>query len=118
MKKQVRMVVSNVVSNKGVVDYAVGVVKKMIEQLGNKKAILKSDNEPAILALKDAVIRESDVEIVLEDAPVGDHQANGLVENAVKNVQGQFRVMKDALESRHGRRSRRYLDALGGARCG
>ena len=40
----------------------------------------------------------------MEEVPVADHQANGLVENAVKNVQGQFRVIKDALESRHGRR--------------
>ncbi len=35
---------------------------------------------------------------------VGDHQASGLAENAVKNAQGQFRVIKDALKSRHGRR--------------
>ena len=43
------------------------------------------------------------MEIILEEVPVGDHQANGLAQNAVKNVQGQFRVIKDALESRHGR---------------
>jgi hypothetical protein len=65
---------------------------------------MKSDNEPAILALEEAVRRESDVEIVMEEVPVADHQANGLVENAIKNVQGQFRVIKDALESRQGRR--------------
>ena len=44
------------------------------------------------------------MEIILEEAPVGDHRANGPVENAVKNVHGKFRVLKDALESRHGRR--------------
>ncbi len=67
---------------------------------------MKSDKEPAILALKEAVRREreSDVEIVMEEVPVGDHQAHGLAENAVRNVQGQFRVIKDALESRHGTR--------------
>ncbi len=48
--------------------------------------------------------RENDVEIVMEEMPVGDHQAHGLEENAVKNIQGQFRVIKDALESRHGGR--------------
>ena len=82
-------------------------VKKMVERSGHKKIIMKSDNEPAILALKEAVRRESDVEIAMEEVPVGDHQANGLAEiaeNAIKNVQGQFRVIKDALESRHGRR--------------
>ncbi len=79
-------------------------VTKAMEQLGYKKAIFKSNDEPAILALKDAVRSESEVELVLEESPVGDRQANGLVENAVKNVQGQFRVIKDALGSRYNRR--------------
>ncbi len=39
-----KMVVSEVVTNKGVVDYTVGLVKKMIEQLGYKKILLRSDN--------------------------------------------------------------------------
>ncbi len=65
---------------------------------------MKSDNEPAILALKEAVRRERRGDCVMEEVPVGDHQANGLAENAVKNTQGQFRVIKDALESRHGSR--------------
>ncbi len=42
--------------------------------------------------------------ILLEQVPVGDHQLNGLVEGAVKFVQGQLGVIKDALESRRGRR--------------
>ncbi len=44
--------------------------------------------------------RETSVEIVTEEAPVGDHEAKGIAENAVKNVQGQFRAWRDALESR------------------
>ena len=66
---------------------------------------MRSDNEPATLALKEAARRESELEIVLEEVPVNDHQADGLVENAVKNAQGQLRVLKDALESRIGRRT-------------
>ena len=68
----------------------------MVERLGHKKIIMESDNEPAILPLKEAASRETDVEIVMEEVPVGDHQANGLVENAIKNVQGQFRVLRNA----------------------
>jgi hypothetical protein len=64
--------------------------------------IMKSDSEPAILLLKDLVRKETDVELVMEEAPVGDRAANGSVENGVKNIQGQFRVLKDALESRLG----------------
>ncbi len=40
------------------------------------------------------------MEIVTEEAPFGDHQANEVVENAPKNMQGHFRVLKNALESR------------------
>ncbi len=42
--------------------------------------------------------------MVFEDVLANDHQANRLVENAAKNVQGPFRVLKDALESRVGKR--------------
>ena len=65
-----------------------GSTVKALEQLEYKKAILRSDNEPALLALKEAVRREIEVELIKAEVPVGDHQANGLVENAVKNVQG------------------------------
>ncbi len=74
-------------------------VKKIVETLGHWKIIVRSDDEPAILALKGAARteRESDAEVVLEEVPVGEHQANGLAENAIKNVRGQFRVIRDAL---------------------
>ncbi len=65
-----------------------------------RKIITRSDNEPAILALKEAVRGETDVELALEAVPVGDHQTNGLAETAAKNAQGQFRVSKDALDGR------------------
>ncbi len=42
--------------------------------------------------------REASVEIVMEEAPVGDHQASGVAEVVVKTVHGQFRVLKNALE--------------------
>ncbi len=35
----------------------------------------------------------------MEEAPVGDHEANGIAQQAVKSAQGRFRVLKDALES-------------------
>ena len=99
-----KMAFAREVPQKGVDPYAVGSTAKMLEQLGRRKAILSFDDEPALPVLKEAVRREVDVELIKEEAPVGDHQANGLVENAVKNVQGQFRVMKDALETRLNRR--------------
>ncbi len=95
-----KVVLAKVVPSKGVDGYAVGEMRKAREKHGPKKRIMRSDNEPAMLALKEAVRKETDLEIVMEECPVGDHQANGLVGNAVKNVQGQFRSLKDALESR------------------
>ncbi len=75
----------------------------MIEQLGYKKVVLRGDSEPAILALRDAIRKESYVEIVLEEVASGEHQAHDMVES-VKNLEGQLRFIKDALESRRERR--------------
>ncbi len=47
-----------VTPSKGVQVYRVEVVRKLVEQLGYNKVIINSDNEPAILALKEAVGRE------------------------------------------------------------
>ncbi len=38
--------------------------------------------------MKDAVGKESDIEIVIEEVPVGNRQANGTIENASKDAQG------------------------------
>jgi hypothetical protein len=58
------------------------------------------------MSLKEAVKRELDieVEVAFEESPVGEHQSNGEVENAVNRIRGQIRVTKDALETRFGRK--------------
>ena len=66
--------------------------------------ILKSDGEPSIVALKEAVKAERPERIVLEESPVSESKSNGAVENAVQQVHGQVRTIKDALESRLGKR--------------
>ena len=58
-----KMIMARVVPSKGLDSYAVETVKRMVERLGYKKIIMKSDKEPAVPALKEAVRRESDVEI-------------------------------------------------------
>ena len=67
-----KLVMAKVAPSKGGQEYAVELVRKFVEQLGRNKVIVKSDNEPAILALKEAVRRETSVEIVMEEALVGD----------------------------------------------
>jgi hypothetical protein len=50
-----------------------------LEQLGHRRIILRRNSGPAMLALKEAARREGELEIALEEAPVNDHQANGLL---------------------------------------
>ena len=98
------MTFARVVPRKGAHQYAIKRLAGDIELLGYSELVLKSDGEPAITALKEAVKRERGERIVLEAPPVYESRANGVVENAIQQVQGQFRVIKDALESRIGQR--------------
>ena len=66
--------------------------------------IIKSDQEPSILELIQAVKRErsEDIEeMATEQSPVGEHQSNGQVERAIQSIQGQIRTMLLSLESRY-----------------
>ncbi len=65
--EKTKMTTAKVAPSKGVDAYAVDSV--MLEQLGRRWTTLKSHNEPAMLALKDAVRRESELEIALEEVP-------------------------------------------------
>ena len=53
---------------KGANAYAIKRVGQDIGLLGYKKIIFKSDNEPALLALKQAVKAERSEEIIMEEA--------------------------------------------------
>ena len=91
---------ARVVPAKGVNQYAVQSLSNELSYLGHKEFILKSDGEPAIVALKEAIKAERQERIVLEKSPVGESRSNGAAENAVQQIQGQVRAIKHALESR------------------
>ena len=61
-----KVTLARVVPKKGRDQYAIERLQKDIANLGYKKMILKSDNEPAIVALKEAVKREREQDIILE----------------------------------------------------
>ena len=71
--------------------------------------IIKSDQEPAIRKLLEAVKNEraeeinieKKVEIVPEKSPVAESKANGEVERYVQTVPGQVRTLKMSLETRY-----------------
>ena len=54
--------------------------------------------------LKDAAAKALEgVESIGQESPVGDHQANGDIESAVKTLKAQMRATRFGLESRLGR---------------
>ena len=83
--------------------------KRLAAELGQvpwTRFTLKSDQEPAIMALKTAAARlvqaATGKEVVLEESPVSDSSANGLAENAVKEVKGVIRSLRWAFDELHG----------------
>ncbi len=73
-----------------------------VKGLGYTRIVNKSDGEPAMVALKTAAAKFAAVEAVPEQSPVGDHKANGAVENAVKEIKRRQRAIRSSLESRLG----------------
>ena len=95
---------SNVVPSKGVNPYAVMRCVQNIKLLGYYKLLFKSDQEPAIVAFREAVkvaLADEKIEVMPEESPVGESQANGEVENAVRMIKAQVRKMRLSLESRY-----------------
>ena len=86
------MLRSAVLKQKGVEEYSIAVLQKFIEMLGYKKIIVKTDDEPAIVALKREVKSLTQVEMILEESPAYESKSEGKGENAVQRVQGQFRT--------------------------
>jgi len=94
---------------KGIHPYAVNRLCQDLSKIfGYTSFILKSDQEPAILALKKAVQTQLQLEgakidqIMMEESPVGESGSNGEVENAIKECTGQFRTLKCKLEDNYG----------------
>ena len=102
------MVMSTVVPNKTTGRFVTDRSVAFLEEVGalHGDIIMKSDQEPAILAIADAVARrkaeKGSGRAVMEHSPVKSSASNGVVERAIQSVQMQIRVMKSALEERWG----------------
>ena len=59
-----------------------------------EKLTFKSDQEPSIVALKNAIAAATVGETVPIESPVRASKSNGMMENAVKIWQGQLRTIK------------------------
>ena len=62
--------------------------------------ILKSDGEPALLAVRDALAKYHGGIVVQERPAVGESQSNGLVVEAGKKVKEFVRVLKEQIEEK------------------
>ena len=79
------------------------VVDKIMEDLatlGHTKLIMKTDGEPALVKVMEAVQGKREHQTIPKHPPAYDPQANGVIEKAVDDVMGQIRALKIGLESR------------------
>ena len=95
------------VEHKGVQDD--GVVKWIVDKLEESgyagvPVTIQSDQEPAIMKLKQAVAVTRKAETPLIVSPVRESQGNGRIEKAIRKWQAQLRTTRHHLESRVGAR--------------
>ena len=107
--RKTKMKFANVLKQKGVEHYAVERhARDLVDGLGYSKFVMKDDQEPAIKALREAVIRRvialkgDGVQVLPEESPVGESQSDGEVESAIKQVQGQIRTLRLHLQAHYG----------------
>ena len=81
-------------------------IKDMVEELRawghaggtGGHIILKSDGEPAVKSLRDAVGKYLGGRVVPENPPKGESQSNGRIEETVKTIRGYAKVLKSQIE--------------------
>ena len=61
---------------------------------------MRSDQEPSLLAFKDALVLRRKAETSLIESPVLESKSNGLVERAIRSWRDQYRTLKHNLERR------------------
>ena len=79
------------------------VVDRLVEDLatlGHTKVIVKTDGEPALLNVMEAIQEKRSHPTVPKHPPAYDSQANGAIEKAVDDVMAQLRALKIGLERR------------------
>jgi len=95
-------------------NYVAGLTAADVQFLGHVKVILKTDNEPALLALATAALLNIRIDAQKDESPVrsvsiehsAEHesQSNGGTECGIRAVRCQFRTLKLCLEERIGQK--------------
>ena len=97
--RQTGYLFATAVPEKGPTPCAIRFFAGVLGHLGYRRLILKSDNEPAIVALKAATGQSvAGLDFIMQESPEYDHSANGEAEVAVREVKRQARAIKIELE--------------------
>ena len=82
--------------------YPARALVNILDSMGYKRVILKSDQEASIKALCEVVKNGWRGEVVPENSPKYESPSNGEVERAVQEIQGLATTFKEAVEQRIG----------------
>ena len=83
--------------------YAARALAHNVSSTDHSKVILQSDQEPSITDVKKHKVgTHIPTEILYEESPVGDSNANGSNKRANQTIQGQIRAIKDYIERQIG----------------
>ena len=89
-----RWIGAAIVPTKGADEYAVAELKNNVMCIGFAEVLIRSDNEPAILALKESAataLKLASLNVKTEESALYDSQSNGLAECAVKDAKDAVR---------------------------
>jgi hypothetical protein len=92
-----------VVGPEGLSTYMIKAAVMQLETWGLGHIVLRTDKEPAILALASEVRSNRSAPTVIEPAPKEAHQAVGVVERASQELGKQIRALKLGLEAHVGK---------------
>ena len=108
------------VESKGPIEYVVKWVNDKLDAIGYRGTplTLKSDQEPAIKALKAAVAARRVAPTTPVESPVRESQSNGAVERAIRSWQGQLRTLKSQFEENTGKKLSVNHPLMGWLVCG
>ena len=84
-------------------EHATSWLVSLLRRLGYRRAILRGDGGPSIVALNTSTLLASPfVELVLRESPVGEHATNSVAGTAMREVMRQTRTQKFGLEAHVG----------------
>jgi hypothetical protein len=104
--RNTRMTMSTVIPSKTTGEFTGKRIMAFLRECGCElsKLTVKTDQEPAILALVEDLVKmrvdKGASETIPENSPTYSHQSNGVVERGVQSVEGMIRTMRSALEER------------------